>query len=259
MANCFCGQPTVRYSCLVLHELSRLVARRTRGCRRTLSHVWLLPTLGTTAVSRRAEHELQSGLSGSQTTGLACLSTRTMPCPRVRGWLSRTNRSNERWATVGMHIPYGQGLGASGSGYRLSRSRGNRLRVRLAESSKRGRTAIEAACLQRFGTVCPVDAPVLRSDNELIFQSRQFREAHQGYRLRQKFTRPTRRSRMASSSGSFTVSSHSGRATVIQPRAATSNALNVSSRMKSSKDLFNGRSRIEYLSMHYLLRSPSNH
>ena len=58
------------------------------------------------------------------------------------------------------------------------------------ESSERGRTAVEAACLQRFGTLLSAGTSVLRSDNGLIFQSRQFREACRGYRLRQKFITP---------------------------------------------------------------------
>lgn len=118
----------------------------------------------------------------------------TMPCPRVRAWLSRTNRSNERWATPGAW----------------------RIWQRLSIVTIARRSTASSSCgVER--TLCPIDAPVLRSDNELIFQSRQFREARQGYWLRQKFTRPTRRSRMASSSGSFIASSHSGRTTVVQP------------------------------------------
>ena len=49
---------------------------------------------------------------------------------------------------------------------------------------------MEAACLQRFGTLRPVGAPVLRSDNGLIFQSRRFRQACRDYRLQQEFITP---------------------------------------------------------------------
>ena len=49
---------------------------------------------------------------------------------------------------------------------------------------------MEAACLQRFGTLRPVGAPVLRSDNDLIFQSRRFRQACRDYRLQQEFITP---------------------------------------------------------------------
>jgi putative transposase len=49
---------------------------------------------------------------------------------------------------------------------------------------------VEAACLARFGTLRPVGAPVLRSDNGLIFQSRRFRQACRDYRLTQEFITP---------------------------------------------------------------------
>ncbi len=51
------------------------------------------------------------------------------------------------------------------------------------EFARRGRAkeaerALEAACIDRFGTLRPVGGtPVLRSDNGLIFQSRRFRAA----------------------------------------------------------------------------------
>jgi len=47
------------------------------------------------------------------------------------------------------------------------------LRSRVKEAER----AVEAACLVRFGTLRPIGAPVLRSDNGLIFQSRRFRQA----------------------------------------------------------------------------------
>jgi putative transposase len=53
-------------------------------------------------------------------------------------------------------------------------------------------------CLQRFGMLRPAGAPVLRSDNGLIFQSCRFRQACRDYRVQQEFiTRPTRLSRTA--------------------------------------------------------------
>ena len=52
------------------------------------------------------------------------------------------------------------------------------------------RRAVEAACLARLGTLRPVGAPVLRSDNGLIFQSRRFRQACRDYRLTQEFITP---------------------------------------------------------------------
>lgn len=53
----------------------------------------------------------------------------------------------------------------------------------LRGQAKEAARAPDAACLARFGTVRPLAAPVLRSDNGLIFQSRQFRQACRDYRL----------------------------------------------------------------------------
>ena len=113
------------------------------------------------------------------------------PRPRVRGWVSRASRSNERWAMDVTHIPCGQDGWAHLAavidchdreviGYELA------LRSRAKEAER----AVEAACLQRFGTLRPVGAPVLRSDNGLIFQSRRFRQACRDYRLQQEFITP---------------------------------------------------------------------
>jgi putative transposase len=60
----------------------------------------------------------------------------------------------------------------------------------LRSRAKEAERAVEAACLQRFGTLRPVGAPVLRSDNGLIFQSRRFRQACRDYRLQQEFITP---------------------------------------------------------------------
>jgi putative transposase len=57
--------------------------------------------------------------------------------------------------------------------------------------AKEAERAIEEACIKRFGTLRPPgDAPLLRSDNGLIFQSRRFRSACRDYRLRQEFITP---------------------------------------------------------------------
>jgi len=79
----------------------------------------------------------------------------------------------------------------------------------LRSRAKEAERAVEAACLQRFGTLRPMGAPVLRSDNGLICQSRRFRQAYRDYRLRQDLLHPTRRNRTESSSGSFAVSKKS--------------------------------------------------
>jgi putative transposase len=54
----------------------------------------------------------------------------------------------------------------------------------LRSRAKEAERAVESACLARFG------APVLRSDNGLIFQSRRFRQACRDYRLQQEFITP---------------------------------------------------------------------
>jgi putative transposase len=113
------------------------------------------------------------------------------PRPRARGWVSRAHRSNERWAMDVTHIPCGQDGWAHLAavidchdreviGYEFA------LRGRAKEAER----AIEAACLARFGTLRPPAAPVLRSDNGLIFQSRRFRQACRDYRLLQEFITP---------------------------------------------------------------------
>ena len=113
------------------------------------------------------------------------------PRPRVQGWVSRASRSNERWALDVTHIPCGHDGWAHLAavidchdreviGYEFA------LRSRAKEAER----AIEAACLHRFGTLRPAGAPVLRSDNGLIFQSRRFRQACRDYRLQQEFITP---------------------------------------------------------------------
>jgi putative transposase len=113
------------------------------------------------------------------------------PRPRARGWVSRARRSNERWAMDLTHIPCGQDGWAHLAavidchdreviGYEFA------LRSRAKEAER----AVEAACLARYGTLRPSGAPVLRSDNGLIFQSRRFRQACRDYRLQQEFITP---------------------------------------------------------------------
>ena len=82
------------------------------------------------------------------------------PRPRVRGWTSRASRSDERWAMDVTHIPCGHDGWAHLAavidchdreliGYELA------LRSRAQEAER----AVEAACLQRFGTLRPIEAP----------------------------------------------------------------------------------------------------
>jgi len=113
------------------------------------------------------------------------------PRPRARGLVSRASCSNERWAMDVTHIPCGRDGWAHLAavidchdreliGYEFA------LRGRAKEAER----ALEAACLGRFGTLRPHGAPILRSDNGLIFQSRRFRHACRDYRLHQEFITP---------------------------------------------------------------------
>ena len=61
------------------------------------------------------------------------------------------------------------------------------LRRRANEAER----AVEAACLPRVGPLRPSDAPVLRSDHGLIFQSRRVRQACRDYRLHQACITPS--------------------------------------------------------------------
>ena len=132
------------------------------------------------------------------------------PRPRVRGWVSRASRSNERWAMDVTHIPCGQDGWAHLAavidchdreiiGYEFA------LRSRAKEAER----AVEAACLQRFGTLRPVGAPVLRSDNGLIFQSAGFARRVETTVCSRSSLRLIRRNRTGSLSGFFGVSKKS--------------------------------------------------
>jgi len=112
--------------------------------------------------------------------------------PRVRSSRSVAARSNQRWAMDVTHIDCGRdGWGhlvavidchdRSIVGYEFA------LRARAREAER----ALEAACIERFGTLRPNGAtPVIRSDNGLVFQSRRFREACRHYRLTQEYITP---------------------------------------------------------------------
>ncbi len=113
------------------------------------------------------------------------------PRPRAQGLVSRAERSNERWAMDVTHVPCGQDGWAHLAGVIDCHDR----EVIGYEFALRGRAkeaerAVEAACLARFGTLRLAAAPVLRSDNGLIFQSRRFRTACRDYRLHQEFITP---------------------------------------------------------------------
>jgi putative transposase len=117
---------------------------------------------------------------------------RTTPRPRVQGRRSRAARSNERWAMDVTHID----CGADGWAHLAAVIDCHDRELVGYEFARRGRAkeaerALEAACIDRFGTLRPQgETPVLRSDNGLIFQSRRFRAACRDYGLRQEFITP---------------------------------------------------------------------
>lgn len=115
------------------------------------------------------------------------------PRPRVKGRRSLAKRSNQRWAMDVTHINCGPDGWAhlcaiidchdrQCVGYEFA------LRGRAKEAER----ALEAACIARFGTLYPrpEEAPQLRSDNGLIFQSKRFRRACRAYHLKQEFITP---------------------------------------------------------------------
>jgi putative transposase len=114
------------------------------------------------------------------------------PKPRVRGRRSHAVRSDARWAMDVTHIA----CGVDGWGHLAAVIDCHDREIIGYEFAMRGRAreaerAIEAACIQRFGTLRPQGpTPVVRSDNGLIFQSRRFRAACKDYRLKQEFITP---------------------------------------------------------------------
>ena len=76
------------------------------------------------------------------------------PRPRVRGWVSRANRSNERGARDVTHIACGQDGWAHLAAVIDCQDReliGDEFALR--SRAKEAERAVEAACLQRFGTL----------------------------------------------------------------------------------------------------------
>lgn len=114
------------------------------------------------------------------------------PRPRARGLVSRSPRSNERWAMDVTHVACGQDGWAHLAVVIDCHDR----EVIGVEFALRGRAkeaerAVEEACIRRFGTLRPPGpTPTIRSDNGLIFQSRRFRAACADYRLKQEFITP---------------------------------------------------------------------
>jgi putative transposase len=114
------------------------------------------------------------------------------PRPRVQSRRSRAQRSDERWAMNLTHVP----CGADGWGHLTAVIDCHDREVPGFEFALHGRakeaeSALEEACLARFGTLRPEGStPLIRSDNGLIFQSRRFRAACRDYRIHQEFITP---------------------------------------------------------------------
>jgi putative transposase len=112
--------------------------------------------------------------------------------PRVKVNRSSCTASNTRWAMDMTHIYCGE----NGWGHLTAVIDCSDREIIGYEFALRGRSkeavrAIESACIERFGTIYPEGKiPILRSDNGLIFQSRDFRQACQNYGLEQEFITP---------------------------------------------------------------------
>ena len=111
--------------------------------------------------------------------------------PRVQKKRSKCETSNTRWAMDLTHIYCGNdGWGHLTAVIDCSDREIIGYEFALRGRSKEAVRAIESACIERFGTIYPKGyVPVLRSDNGLIFQSRDFRLACRNG-LEQEFITP---------------------------------------------------------------------
>lgn len=112
--------------------------------------------------------------------------------PRIQALPSVASRPNERWATDLCRVWSGRDGWATLAlvidchsrellGWHLSRS----------GKSKTAESALEQALINRFGTLGRVPAPfLLRSDNGLVFTSRNYTRLVRSYGLRQEFITP---------------------------------------------------------------------
>jgi putative transposase len=124
--------------------------------------------------------------------GMFVHTRRSTPRPRVKGKRSRSQRSNERWATDVTHVFCGQDGWAHFVGVIDCHDReliGHEfaLRGRAREAER----ALEEACFSRFGHLrLHESGVVLRSDNGLVFQSRRFRSTCRAYGITQEYITP---------------------------------------------------------------------
>jgi putative transposase len=76
------------------------------------------------------------------------------PRPRVQGWVSHASRSDERWAKDATHLPCGQDGGAHLAAITDCHEREIvGYECALRSRAKGAERAVEAACLQHFGTL----------------------------------------------------------------------------------------------------------
>ena len=114
------------------------------------------------------------------------------PRPRAQYMRSRAERSDERWAMDITHIP----CGSDGWGHLCAIIDCHDRELIGYEFALRGRSreaerALESACIRRFGMLqAPEEAPTLRSDNGLVFQSRRFRATCRDYKIEQEYITP---------------------------------------------------------------------
>lgn len=116
---------------------------------------------------------------------------RKNPRPRVASWKSQSTQSDQRWSIDVTHVDCGR----DGWGHLTAILDCHDREVVGYEFALRGRAreaqrTLEEACMRHFGSLRPEDAPVIRSDNGLIFQSKRFRDACRLYGLRQEFITP---------------------------------------------------------------------
>jgi transposase InsO family protein len=155
------------------------------------SHIWVSAAVGAVAIPGRACRESQGGVPDLATEPVVRASALVHPRPRVQGWTGRASRSDEPWAMDVRHVPCGQdGRGHLAAVIDCHDREVNGYEVAFRSRAKEAERAVEAARLQQLGTLRPIGAPVLRSDNGLILQSRRFRQACHDYRLQQEFITP---------------------------------------------------------------------
>ena len=140
--------------------------------------------MGTVARAEWDGRQSQGGVPDLETEGVVCASTCRYATPSCAG-LDESGQPEQRT----------MGHGQDGCAHLATVIDCHDREVIGYEFALRSRTkeaerAVEAACLQRFRTLRPVEAPILRSDNGLIFQSRRFRQACRDYRLQQEFITP---------------------------------------------------------------------